>query len=420
MESCNTESSLDLPLESLSLQPFLQSLHKEQWQEVRLGEIVDVKHGYAFAGKNITTEHTPNVLVTPGNFHIGGGFKSQKFKYFNGEIPKSFIFSTGDIIVTMTDLSKDGDTLGYSAKIPKDSEHIYLHNQRIGLLLFLRSDICKDFIYWLLRTKNYQAFIVNSATGTSVKHTSPKLIGEYRFPLPPLTTQQKIAEILSSFDDKIDLLHRQNKTLESLALTLFRHYFIDNPKRNEWEEKPLSEVCQIKNGFAFKSEEYKKIGIPVVRTTNFKNGFVENHNLVYLDENDKNKYSKYLLQVNDFLLVMVGASLGKYAIVTSEILPALQNQNMWNFRVLGSVSQYYLNYAMQEIIANNINTASGSAREFFQKSYFYKIPILIPPKNIMMKFHTQMDNFYHKTTNNRKQIQNLQAMRDMLLKAIFA
>ena len=217
-------------MESLPLQSFLQSLHKEQWQEVRLGEIVDVKHGYAFAGKNITTEHTPNVLVTPGNFHIGGGFKSQKFKYFNGEIPKSFIFSTGDIIVTMTDLSKDGDTLGYSAKIPKDSEHIYLHNQRIGLLLFLRSDICKDFIYWLLRTKNYQAFIVNSATGTSVKHTSPKLIGEYRFPLPPLTIQQKIAEILSSFDDKIDLLHRQNKTLESLALTLFRHYFIDNPR----------------------------------------------------------------------------------------------------------------------------------------------------------------------------------------------
>ena len=55
--SQNTKSSLDLPLESLSLQPFLQSLHKEQWQEVRLGEIVDVKHGYAFAGKNITTEH---------------------------------------------------------------------------------------------------------------------------------------------------------------------------------------------------------------------------------------------------------------------------------------------------------------------------------------------------------------------------
>ncbi|EMZ38899.1 hypothetical protein C826_01322 [Helicobacter bilis WiWa] len=412
MESCNTESSLDLPLESLSLQPFLQSLHKEQWQEVRLGEVAEIISG-----------GTPKTSIP---------------EYWNGEIPwltpkdlagyNHIYISKGERFITKLGLKNSSATL-----MPKGT--ILLSSRApIGYVAIAQNDICTNqgfkslivnpkqacnlFVYYWI--KDNVKYLQSLGTGTTFEEISKGVVQDITIPLPPLTIQQKIAEILSSFDDKIDLLHRQNKTLESLALTLFRHYFIDNPKRNEWEEKPLSEVCQIKNGFAFKSEEYKKIGIPVVRTTNFKNGFVENHNLVYLDENDKNKYSKYLLQVNDFLLVMVGASLGKYAIVTSEILPALQNQNMWNFRVLGSVSQYYLNYAMQEIIANNINTASGSAREFFQKSYFYKIPILIPPKNIMMKFHTQMDNFYHKTTNNRKQIQNLQAMRDMLLKAIFA
>ena len=411
MESCNTKSSLDLPLESLYLQPFLQSLHKEQWQEVRLEEVA----------KQIVSGGTP---------------KSTQAEYYNGNIPwlNTKEVKNCRIYATERQITELGLCNSSAKWIDKNSVIVAMYGATAGKVainkipLTTNQACCNisvdsekanyNFIYYTLLDSFDR--LDQMTSGAAQQNLNVGLISNFTFLLPPLTIQQKIAEILSSFDDKIDLLHRQNKTLESLALTLFRHYFIDNPKRDEWEEKPLSEVCQIKNGFAFKSEEYKKIGIPVVRTTNFKNGFVENHNLVYLDENDKNKYSKYLLQVNDFLLVMVGASLGKYAIVTSEILPALQNQNMWNFRVLGSVSQYYLNYAMQEIIANNINTASGSAREFFQKSYFYKIPILIPPKNIMMKFHTQMDNFYHKTTNNRKQIQNLQAMRDMLLKAIFA
>ena len=59
----------------------------DRWKEVALGDFIDVKHGYAFMGKNITREPNSNILVTPGNFHIGGGFKSSKFKYFDGEVP---------------------------------------------------------------------------------------------------------------------------------------------------------------------------------------------------------------------------------------------------------------------------------------------------------------------------------------------
>lgn len=153
--------------------------------------------------------------MTPGNFNIGGGFKSSKFKYFNGKYPEDYIFNQGDIIVSMIDLSKEGDVLGYSAKIPKSDNYKYLHNQRIGLVKVTSNDVDKDFIYWLMRTYEYQAFIVGATTRTSIRHTSPKLIKEYKFKLPLLEEQKAIAEILSSLDDKIDLLHRQNHTLES-------------------------------------------------------------------------------------------------------------------------------------------------------------------------------------------------------------
>lgn len=127
----------------------------------------------------------------------------------------------------MTDLSKDGDTLGYSAKVPRSNGKNYLHNQRIGLIQFLSNEIDKDFIYWLMRTKDYQGFIVGAASGTSIRHTSPTTIREYQFLKPPLPEQRAIASVLSSLDDKIDLLHRQNKTLEAMAETLFRQRFVE-------------------------------------------------------------------------------------------------------------------------------------------------------------------------------------------------
>lgn len=207
-----------------------------EWKEYKLGDFLKVKHGYAFKGENIVTEETPNILVTPGNFNIGGGFKSDKFKYYKGdEFPKEYILMSGDIVVTMTDLSKDSDTLGYSAKIPYSTNHNYLHNQRIGLVQFVNENVCKDFVYWLMRTREYQNYIVGSASGTSIMHTSPSRIEDYRCLIPPLPEQKRIASFLSSLDDKIDLLHRENKTLEAMAETLFRQWFIEEAKE-DWKE----------------------------------------------------------------------------------------------------------------------------------------------------------------------------------------
>jgi len=105
----------------------------EEWRECNLGDFINIKHGFAFKGKDITKDPTNKILVTPGNFYIGGGFKDEKFKYFNGEHPKEYSLEKGDIIVTMTDLSQAGDTLGYSAKVPELKDRVFLHNQRRGL-----------------------------------------------------------------------------------------------------------------------------------------------------------------------------------------------------------------------------------------------------------------------------------------------
>jgi type I restriction enzyme S subunit len=175
------------------------------WKEYKLGELVNIKHGFAFKGALFSKEPTSDILLSPGNFNIGGGFKTDKFKYYNGDYPSSYILKEGDIIVTMTDLSKEGDTLGYSAKIPPHNDIKYLHNQRLGLLQLKEDKVDLNFIYWVLRTNTYQQFIVSSATGTTVRHTSPTRIGDYLFKAPDYKTQTAIAEILSSLEYVLDL-----------------------------------------------------------------------------------------------------------------------------------------------------------------------------------------------------------------------
>jgi type I restriction enzyme S subunit len=89
-----------------------------EWEETSLAAVMDVKHGFAFPGENIRDEPPGDILLTPGNFAIGGGFKGDKFKYFDGEVPADYVLNEGDLIVTMTDLSKQADTLGYPALVP--------------------------------------------------------------------------------------------------------------------------------------------------------------------------------------------------------------------------------------------------------------------------------------------------------------
>lgn len=76
---------------------------RKEWGNTTLADIIDIKHGYAFPGEGITDKPAGDILLTPGNFAVGGGFKGDKFKYFCGEIPEDYVLAVGDLLVTMTD-----------------------------------------------------------------------------------------------------------------------------------------------------------------------------------------------------------------------------------------------------------------------------------------------------------------------------
>jgi type I restriction enzyme, S subunit len=198
------------------------------WGERRLGDLINVKHGYAFKGEYFGQDSVNPILVTPGNFAVGGGFKEGKARTYSGPMVEGFTLAAGDLIVSMTDLSKTGDTLGYPALVPAGKT--YLHNQRIGLVEFHSRDVLPRFLYYVLMTKEYRQHILATATGSTVRHTSPGRIGNYKLRLPPLPVQHAIANQLGALDDKIAVNDRIAGSVDQYCAALYEDIVVRNSR----------------------------------------------------------------------------------------------------------------------------------------------------------------------------------------------
>jgi len=386
-----------------------------EWKEYKLGELIDVKHGFAFKGTYITDVGNKNILVTPGNFHIGGGFKDTKFKYYNSnDFSDEYILNEGDIVVTMTDLSKDSDTLGYSAKIPKLDGIQFLHNQRVGLVQFKSEIADKDFLYWLMRTRDYQSYIVGSASGTSIMHTSPSRIKEYEFFLPPLSEQKSIAAVLSSLDDKIDLLHRHNATLEKMAETLFRQWFVEEAEE-DWKVGKVNDLVELLSGFAFKSSSFVESGkYRLITIKGVQDGYLELNNADRIEvlPNKMPDYCK--LDVGDILLSLTG-NVGRCCLVdTSDLLLNQRVAKLHPINERDRAFTYFL-FRQPQFKQTLEDMGKGTAQSNLSPIETANMELLIPDEGKLIEFSTTATPFLNKLLFNKKSIQTLSNLRDTLL-----
>ena len=201
-----------------------------EWKRYKLGELLRVKHGWAFKGEFFSDTGVQSIL-TPGNFYESGGFKANPLKdrFYSGDYPKEYLCSKGDLVVAMTEQA--AGLLGSTAIVPEDNR--YLHNQRIGLISCNES-LNKDFAYYLFMTQSVRQQISRSASGTKVKHTSPEKIYDVQVDIPKIQTQKNIAIFLSSLDKKIQINNQINQELEAMAKTLYDYWFVqfDFPDQN--------------------------------------------------------------------------------------------------------------------------------------------------------------------------------------------
>lgn len=200
----------------------------EGWINTKFGNVATVKHGYAFPGEDFSESETNLVLVSPGNFKVTGGFNFSKNKFYKGEIPKSYILSENDLVINMTDLSKNGDTLGNTALIPDINFKTLLHNQRVGKI-----ELVDDwYTYYILMATNHFVFknyILGTATGTTVRHTSPTRIEDYSLIKPTYEVTLYFNKLIKPIMNTINKSFSQDYYLKQLlSLLLSKIATIEN------------------------------------------------------------------------------------------------------------------------------------------------------------------------------------------------
>ncbi|MHB8398140.1 MAG: restriction endonuclease subunit S [Candidatus Limnocylindrales bacterium] len=197
---------------------------------VRFGDLVEIKHGWPFKSALFHQEVTGYpIVVGIGNFNYTGGFRfeSTAVKEYRGPYPKEFELRPRDTLVVMTCQTSGGEILGIPARVPNDGR-VYLHNQRMGKVVVKDpSRVSEDFLYWVFLSPDFNRHLVQTASGTKILHTAPGRIEAFEMDLPPLAKQRRIAHILGTLDDKIELNRRMNETLEAIARALFKSWFVD-------------------------------------------------------------------------------------------------------------------------------------------------------------------------------------------------
>ena len=186
------------------------------WPKVRLGDVVRIKHGFAFSGMAETTDTSLPVVLGIGNFDYAGGFRlgSTTLKRYGGDYPKEYELKPGDVLLAMTCQTSGGEILGVPGVIP-DDEDLHLHNQRLGKVEVLDpARVLLPFIFQLCRWSAFNRHLFDTASGSKILHTSPGRIEDFEFGLPPLEEQRTIAATAEGF-----VIRHRACTLKTLVLT---------------------------------------------------------------------------------------------------------------------------------------------------------------------------------------------------------
>ena len=231
--------------------------------------------------------------------------------------------------------------------------------------------------------------------------------------LPSSTAEQKaIASVLSSLDDKIDLLHRQNKTLEAMAETLFRQWFIEEAKE-DWEYVELGSVVETSSGGTPSRKEmsyYENGSIHWVKSKELNGSFITETEEMITDEAVK-KSSAKLLPAYSTLIAMYGATVGEYALITktmtcNQAVCALKENEAYPYTFIFM----YVKNQKDELI----NQAVGSAQQNISQILIKKLPIPTCTARIN-EYHQLVIPWFKKMQLNVEQIQILEKLRDTLL-----
>ncbi|MBS9766285.1 MAG: restriction endonuclease subunit S [Flavobacteriaceae bacterium] len=283
----------------------------------------------------------------------------------------------------------------FSVRAPVGSTNINNIKASIGRgLSAIRCSEKIDVLYLLHYLRANELKIKDLGTGSTFKAITIKTLKSIKIPLPPLTEQKRIAKLL----DTADKLREQSKKIiekyDELTQSLFLEMFgdpITNPKC--WEKVELEEVTnKIGSGATPKGgkKSYKNKGISLIRSLNVHDNYFKYKDLAFIDEKQAEKLNNVIIEENDVLFNITGASVARCCIVPNNILPARVNQHVSIIRCKQNIiNPIFIEFA---IISENSKKellgvgSNGGTREAITKEQLEKYLIPIPPIALQEEF----------------------------------
>ena len=373
----------------------------EEWKECKLEDICDVRDGTHDTPKQTTDG---KYLVT--SKHIKGGRIDLSSAYKISLEDFDFInrrskVDQWDILISM---------IGTVGEICLISEQPDFAIKNVGLIKTENEDLAK-YLYYYLKSPEAQNNISARLKGTTQQYLSLGEIRQFPIKLPPLPTQQKIAAILSSLDDKIELNNKINTNLEQQAQALFKNWFVDfepfGGKMPEgWKETDIYSIANIIYGSPFASKLFntEKNGKPIIRIRDLK----DQHSDVYTPEE---RDDAYLIQPKDIVVGMDGEF--RPYIWGSE--PGWLNQRVSVFENKRPKGNAFLYFSIKPLLDVVEKTQVATTVIHIGKKDFDKFQITLPTEDILDKFDELTDPILDQIVANKLENRRLAELRDTLL-----
>ena len=374
-----------------------------EWREQKLSDFMDF-NPYTPLSKGIIAKKVTMEKLIPFNRKIQG--------YEDAVFSGGAKFKNGDTLVArITPCLENGKT-AYVDFL--DDEEVAFGSTEFIVLRAKEGISDSRFIFYFAISDEFRDTAIQLMSGTSGRQrVDTEALKRKVFTLPPLPEQKAIAEVLSSLDDKIDLLTRQNNTLEDLGQAFFRKWFVEDADE-KLKKYPLSELMVIQNGFAFRSRDYQDAGkYKIVTIKNVQDGFIDTSGTTFLNQLPVGMPDYVLLTIGDVLISLTG-NVGRVGIVVEDNL--LLNQRVakispYNPEYLPFLYFYFRNETTREYL---INLAHGTAQANLSPIETLKTEVSFS-KTLIKKYSELFMPMYQKIIKNKQQIIVLQKLRDTLL-----
>lgn len=388
---------------------------------------------------------------------IGGGTPSTSVsEYWDGDIswitPKDLSnYNSRYISEGERNISKEGLKYSSARLLPKGTV-LLTSRAPIGYLAIAAKDVCTnqgfkslvmqngnipEFFYYLL--KNNKDKLLQHGSGTTFMEINGATVKSLEFNIPSIPTQKRIADILSSLDNKIELNNKINKTLENIAETLFKEWFINfnfpnsegKPYKDSGGKMIESELGDIPEGFKVKiASDFFDISIGKTPPRNENECFsIDDKDVKWVSISDMGKNGIYLVDTNEYLtkeaikkynvqivpkdtvILSFKLTIGRVSITNEDMAT---NEAIAHFKTNNQSINEYIYFYLKKLDYYSLGSTSSIAQAINSK-IIKSIKLITPDQNILNNFHSVAYKIFEKIKLNQIENQKLGCIRDLLL-----